>query len=154
MSYLVHMAKFKPTLSPKDILEEMLGTPAKPPKAERAKPKAKKAAPVVEIVPVVEEMPAEEEMPEEEEMPIDQEEMIVNLINAHDEVLKRLADIGQMMSDSGIMKKSTTGKKKPAARKPAARKPAARKPAARKSAPRRSSSMSKTRSPGQPAKKR
>ena len=148
MSYLVHMAKFKPTLSPKDILEEMLGTPAKPPKAERAKPKAKKAAPVVEIVPVVEEMPAEEEMP------IDQEEMIVNLINAHDEVLKKLADIGQMMSDSGIMKKSTTGKKKPAARKPAARKPAARKPAARKSAPRRSSSMSKTRSPGQPAKKR
>ena len=155
MSYLVHMAKFKPTLTPKDIMEEMVGTPGKPPKAVRAKFK-KKAIPVPVEEPAAEEPAAEApaaEAPAAEEMEISQEKMLADLINAHDEVLKKLATIGQMMSDSGMTKKLTNGKRKPAARKPAARKPAARKPAARKPAARRVSS-SKSRSPGQPAKKR
>ena len=160
MSYLCAMAKFDSNLSPEDIAKAMSEETTTPPvktKRGRKPPrvKAKKAAPPPAPV---EEMPAEE-MPEEE-MPGEEmieEETAVNpdvvtssLLETFADLKKKLDEVGQMMSDSGMMKKAPARKKKTAPRK------AARKAAPRKAAPRRksSSSSSKKRSPGTPAKSR
>ena len=153
MSYLCAMAKFDSNLSPEDIAKAMSEETTTPPvktKRGRKPPrvKAKKAAPPPAPV---EEMPAEE-MPEEE-MPAEAPaEAVVtsSLIETFADLKKKLDEVGQMMSDSGMMKKAPARKKKTAPRK------AARKAAPRKAAPRRksSSSSSKKRSPGTPAKSR
>ena len=153
MSYLCAMAKFDPTTSPEDIALAMSGETTTPPvKTKRGrKPsrvKAKKAAPPPAPVEEI----SEEEMPEEE-MPAEAPaEAVVtsSLMETFAELKKKLDEVGQMMSDSGMMKKAPARKKKTAPRK------AARKAAPRKAAPRRksSSSSSKKRSPGTPAKSR
>ena len=148
------MAKFDPTLSPEDIAKAMSEETTTPPvKTKRGrKPsrvKQKKAA----LPPApVEEMP-EEEMPEEE-MPTEAPaEAVVtsSLMETFADLKKKLDAVGQMMSDSGMMKKAPARKKKTAPRKAAARKSAPRKAAPRRKS---SSSSSKKRSPGQPAKSR
>lgn len=151
------MAKFNSTLSPEDIAKAMLGETMTPPvKTKRGrKPsrvKAKKAAPApVEEMPAVE-MPAVE-MPGEKMPGEAPAEAVVNssLMETFANLKKKLDEVGQMMSDSGMMKKAPARKKKTAPRKAAARKAAARKAAPRRKS---SSSSSKKRSPGQPAKSR
>ena len=148
------MAKFDPTLSPEDIAKAMLGETMTPPvKTKRGRKqsrvKAKKAAPPPAPV---EEMPAEE-MPGEE-MPTEapaEAVVTASLMETFSDLKKKLDEVGQMMSDSGMMKKAPARKKKTAPRKAAARKSAPRKAAPRRKS---SSSSSKKRSPGQPAKSR
>lgn len=147
------MAKFDPTLSPEDIALAMSGeTTTQPVKTKRGrKPSRVKAKKVAPPPAPVEEI-SEEEMPEEE-MPTEApaEDVITSsLIETFADLKKKLDEVGQMMSDSGMMKKAPVRKKKTAPRK------AARKAAPRKAAPRRksSSSSSKKRSPGTPAKSR
>jgi hypothetical protein len=90
----------------------------------------------------------------EEEMPAEapaEAVVISSLMETFAELKKKLDEVGQMMSDSGMMKKAPARKKKTAPRKAAARKSAPRKAAPRRKS---SSSSSKKRSPGQPAKSR
>jgi hypothetical protein len=158
MSYLIAMAKFDPTTSPEDIALAMSGettTPPPPSKAKRGKKpgkvKPRKAAPPPAPL---EEMP-EEEMPEEEmieeETAVNPDVVTSSLLEIFADLKKKLDEVGQMMSDSGMMKKAPARKKKTAPRKAAARKSAPRKAAPRRKS---SSSSSKKRSPGQPAKSR
>jgi hypothetical protein len=158
MSYLIAMAKFDPTTSPEDIALAMSGettTPPPPSKAKRGKKpgkaKPRKAAPPPAPL---EEMP-EEEMPGEEmpgeETTVNLDVVTSSLMETFAELKKKLDEVGQIMSDSGMIKKAPARKKKTAPRKAAARKSAPRKAAPRRKS---SSSSNKKRSPGQPAKSR